>query len=101
LSLDPAMAALTGAQYPQHVVRTFAFSGGNKVAVYEGTIRIPFTAKLKPNAQAIRATLNYQACNDRVCLPPKKAEVEFSTAATGGAPAATAGGAVTPLTAAP
>lgn len=105
LSLDPATAELTGAQYPPHIVRTFAFSGDNKVAVYEGTIRIPFTAKLKPNAKAIRATLNYQACNDRVCLPPKKAEVEFLAVASGAAaPAAapTAGSTTfTPLTAAP
>jgi len=42
-------------------------------AVYTGTIQIPFTAKLQAGATEIRATLHYQACNDKVCLPPRDA----------------------------
>ncbi|MCU1348126.1 MAG: Thiol:disulfide interchange protein DsbD, partial [Acidobacteria bacterium] len=56
LTLDPATAELTGAQYPAHRLQAFAFTNGSQLAVYEGTIRIPFTAKLKPGAQAIKAT---------------------------------------------
>ncbi|MGZ7040874.1 MAG: hypothetical protein ACXVH7_03690, partial [Thermoanaerobaculia bacterium] len=50
LTLDSATAELTAAQYPQHELKAFGFSGGSKLAVYEGTIQIPFTAKLKPGA---------------------------------------------------
>jgi thiol:disulfide interchange protein DsbD len=66
-------AQLTGVQYPQHILRGFTFSGGKELAVYEGTIRIPFTAKLASGATSITAKLHYQACNDKVCLPPRNA----------------------------
>jgi thiol:disulfide interchange protein DsbD len=99
LTFDPATAELTGSQFPPHTLRSFSFSGDKQVAVYEGTIRIPFTAMLKPGAAQIRGTVNYQACNDRVCLPPKKAEVVIST--TPAAAAAAPTGAFTPLSAAP
>lgn len=71
LKLDPATADLVSAEYPAHVVRSFTFSGGNKLAVYEGTIAIKFAAKLKNGAKEIRARIHYQACNDKVCLPPR------------------------------
>jgi thiol:disulfide interchange protein DsbD len=102
LSLDPATAELVSAEYPAHTVRSFTFSAGTKLAVYEGTIRIPFTAKLKPGANEIKASLRYQACNDQVCLPPKNAEATFGTAVTAAATSAPpAAGSFTPLSAAP
>jgi thiol:disulfide interchange protein DsbD len=90
ITLDPATAELTGAQYPPHELKNFTFSGGQQVAVYEGTVRIPFTAKVK--GEKIAASLKYQACNDNVCLPPKTITAEFSAAAVATAavtPAAT------------
>ena len=70
LTFDPATAELLKADYPQHTVRDFTFSSDQKqtLAVYEGTIAIPFAAKVK--SSAIKASLRYQACNDSVCLPP-------------------------------
>lgn len=92
LTLDPATAELSGVQYPPHELKNFAFSGGSQVAVYTGTVRIPFTATLKPGATAIRESLRYQACNDSVCLPPKSVEASFSAVpAAGSAPSSTAG----------
>jgi len=76
---------LVDAKFPPHEVKTFTFSSGSQVAVYQGTIQIPFTAKLKPGAKTIHATLHYQSCNDKVCLPPKNASVEFG-AGVGQAP---------------
>ncbi|MEK6375072.1 MAG: cytochrome c biogenesis protein CcdA [Acidobacteriota bacterium] len=73
-------ADLTGVQYPQHILRGFTFSGGKELAVYEGTIQIPFTAKLKSGATSITARLHYQACNDKVCLPPRDATTTFVVA---------------------
>jgi thiol:disulfide interchange protein DsbD len=73
LSLDPATAQLVRADYPQHIVKSFTFSGGDKLAVYEGTIQIPFVARLKDATKELRVSLHYQACNDTVCLPPRDA----------------------------
>src|SRR4051794_7424700 len=58
---------LISAEYPAHTVRSFTFSGDQKLAVFEGTIQIPFTAKLK-TGDTIHGKLHYQACNDNVCL---------------------------------
>jgi thiol:disulfide interchange protein DsbD len=93
LVLDSATAELVSAQYPAHELRTFAFSGDEKIAVYEGAIAIPFAAKLKNNAAAIKASLKYQACNDSVCLPPRTADIDISAAVVAGAatPAPTTG----------
>ncbi len=107
LSLDPASAQLVSAEYPQHVVRTFTFSGDGKLAVYEGTISIPFVAKLTAGASTLRASLHYQACNDSVCLPPKDvaADIALTIVAAGttaAPPVATSPSAgFTPLTSAP
>jgi thioredoxin:protein disulfide reductase len=88
-------ADLTGVQYPPHLMRGFTFSGGKELAVYEGTIRIPFTAKLKSGATSITANLHYQACNDKVCLPPRDATATFGVAVP------VSGTGFTPLSAAP
>src|SRR5258706_9332880 len=89
LKLDPATADLVSAEYPAHVLRTFTFSGTSKLAVYEGRIQINFVARLKNGAKEIRGRLHYQACNDKVCLPPRDLALVVSVAAP-------ASGAVTP-----
>jgi thiol:disulfide interchange protein DsbD len=96
LTFDPATATLTSATYPQHKLQKFSFSGDKEIAVYEATIQIPFKATVK--GDTIRATLRYQACNDRVCLPPNTAVTEISTTAVA-APAPSTG--FIPLSAAP
>src|SRR5207253_6258906 len=106
LTLDPSTADLVAAQYPAHQLVAFAFTNGSKLAVYQGTIQIPFTAKLKPGAQAIKATLRYQACNDHLCLPPKNATADIAlnviaAPAPAAAPTTPNAGAFTPLSAAP
>jgi thiol:disulfide interchange protein DsbD len=93
LEIDPATAELIGQPgYPQHAMKAFEFTGGKELAVYDGTFPIAFRAKLKPGATKIGATLRYQACSDRVCLPPKRATVEIDAskivASTVTAPAA-------------
>ncbi|PYQ30264.1 MAG: hypothetical protein DMF57_15540 [Acidobacteria bacterium] len=83
LSLDPATADLVRADFPPHIVRSFTFSGGTKLAVYEGMIRIPFVAKLKSGASKIGVSLHYQACNDTVCLPPRNATLVIPSVSEG------------------
>src|SRR3954468_6347177 len=101
LSFDDA--DLVSADYPPHTVRSFTFSGGQKLAVFEGTIQIPFTAKLK-TGDTIHGKLHYQACNDTVCLPPRDAEVTIDAKVIASAPPAAppaASSGFTPLSAAP
>jgi len=91
------------AVYPPHTVRAFTFSGGQKLAVYEGTIQIPFTAKLQ-SGDTIKGKLHYQACNDNVCLPPRDAEVTIDANVIAAAPVPAApatSSSFTPLSAAP
>jgi len=99
LSFDDA--DLVTAEFPPHTVRSFTFSGDQKLAVFEGTVQIPFTAKLK-SGDAIHGKLHYQACNDNVCLPPRDAEVtiDAKAIAPSAAPPATSSS-FTPLSAAP
>ena len=61
LKLDPATADLVSAEFPPHILRSFAFTGGSKLAVYEGTITIHFVAKLKSGADKILGRIHYQA----------------------------------------
>lgn len=61
-------------QYPKGIQREFAFTGGKKIAVYEGktTIRITATPakNLKRGEITIRGKVHYQACDERSCYPP-------------------------------
>jgi thiol:disulfide interchange protein DsbD len=91
---------LVSAEYPPHTVRTFTFSGGQKLAVYEGTIQIPFTARLT-SGDTIKGKLHYQACNDTVCLPPRDAEVTIDANAVAPVAAPATSSSFTPLSAAP
>lgn len=100
LSLDAASADLVSAVYPPHTVRSFKFSGDQKLAVYEGTIQISFAAKLK-GSDSIKGKLHYQACNDNVCLPPRDAEVTIDAKTITPAVPATPGAGFTLLSAAP
>jgi thiol:disulfide interchange protein DsbD len=90
-------AELAGAQYPEHKMMAFEFTGGKELAVYDGTIRIPYTAKLAGGKTAYRAIVKYQACSDKICLPPNEASIDVdaskvaaTAAAAPAAPAATA-----------
>ena len=56
LKFDPTTAELLHADFPPHELKDFTFSGGKKLAVYEGTISIPFQARLKSGATASKVT---------------------------------------------
>ena len=98
LELEGAAAAEIS--YPAHAMKAFEFTGGKELAVYDGTIAIPFRATLAPGATSLRAKLRYQACSDRVCLPPATAVADIDIDnVSAAAPAGSA--AFTPLSAAP
>jgi hypothetical protein len=68
--------------YPRGHNRTFAFSD-TPINVYEG--RVPFTfnvtvpATFKGNSVTVRVVVNYQACTNEVCYPPKSKEITLRT----------------------
>jgi len=96
LRLESTALALKSVEYPPHVERTFTFSAGSKLAVYEGTVRIPFKASRLTPSGPVRFILDYQACDDKVCLPPRSAsiEIEFPSGKLIGGDALTTGGSV-------
>ena len=107
LSLDSAAASLIDARYPPHAMKAFEFTGGKSLAVYDGKFVISFRAKLAGAAEKLTATLRYQACSDRVCLPPNTATADIDVVNLKPAPVVAAaapaaqGGGFTPLTEAP
>lgn len=111
LELDAAALESPRITYPAHVMKAFEFTGGKQLAVYDGTVAIRFRGKLKPGAKTIAATLQYQACSDRVCLPPNTATTEIDATRTIAAaapvaspppaPASSSSSSYVPLTAAP
>jgi thiol:disulfide interchange protein DsbD len=75
VTIEPASGiTFANPQYPRGVMREFAFTGGKRIAVYEGkvTIRIGATPakNMKPGRITVRGKVHYQACDERSCYPP-------------------------------
>lgn len=75
-------------EYPAPIRYRFAFAE-DELDVYEGRVRIlaelAVPADAPPGDLAIAATLRYQACDDRQCLPPveRRAEATLQLGAPG------------------
>lgn len=67
-------------QYPPHKLQQFAFTD-EPIAVYDGRVTILAEFELPAGTAAgtvpIRASLRYQACDDKQCLPPVRAEASL------------------------
>ena len=98
LEIDPATAETIDIRYPQHELKSFTFTSGNQLAVYEGTIQVPFKARLLGDLKSLNAKLYYQACDDKVCLPPTSVTTTIDTGTIAAMPSAAE---FTPLSAAP
>ncbi|HVR43923.1 MAG TPA: cytochrome c biogenesis protein CcdA [Thermoanaerobaculia bacterium] len=84
LELDSGGIEIAKIEYPPHVERTFEFAGGDLLAVYEGEIGISFEGtRTLSGVVALVARLKYQACNDRICLPPRVATASVEIGADG------------------
>lgn len=71
----PAGITLQSIQYPPAEELKTSFSGGEKIAVFTGSIRIKAIVSAAPDFKAasrlpVALTLEYQACNDNQCLQP-------------------------------
>ena len=60
--------------YPDPLLKTFSFSEGKPLKVYEGETNLKVTLKArktaKPGKHNLSAKLRVQACDDRVCYAP-------------------------------
>jgi len=71
---------VTSITWPKPSMEKFDFSQ-KPVSVFQGDVKA--TAKLKASADApsglthVTGKLRYQACNDRMCLPPRTLEVKI------------------------
>jgi hypothetical protein len=65
--------------FPKPKMQTFQFAT-KPMSVYEGDIRTTAKLKIPANApagvQTLIGKLRYQACNDRMCLPPRTLEIK-------------------------
>lgn len=74
--------------YPEGTLKSFTFSKTEKLNVYTGTVVLHLKATAPADAalgvQHIPMKLRYQACNDSVCLPPVRQDIDaaFTIAAT-------------------
>lgn len=67
--------------YPKGILRKFKFSE-TALSVYQGRVIFPFTfsvpANLKSNEIRINAMIEFQACNEEVCFPPKRKKITLT-----------------------
>ena len=65
---------LAGVKYPPSEKKEFEFAPGDKIDVYEGSVKIvsrfqvPRTAK--PAKLTLQGKVQYQACDHKACYPP-------------------------------
>ncbi|HEU5022840.1 MAG TPA: protein-disulfide reductase DsbD domain-containing protein [Bryobacteraceae bacterium] len=72
-------AAIT---YPKPQLEEYGFTGGKKISVVTGNFDVVTKFKVPAGAAsglaAETGTLRYQACNDRMCFPPKNVKVNVT-----------------------
>lgn len=82
---DQPGLSIVGIAYPEHKVAKFSFSP-DAMAVYEGKIVLGFAIRadkdITPGDYVIKGMLRYQACNDKMCAPPKNMDVSIPVTVT-------------------
>ena len=69
--------------YPPGQAKVLGSVSKEKVLLYEGEVEI--TARVRPTGNALILQVDYQACNDRVCLAPATLEIPLSVNLDAGA----------------
>jgi len=86
LDVPPGWPAPGEPTYPPGEMQTFGFAPDQPISVYDGEIvivaRLEVPAGVEDGTYPIRATVRYQACDDRMCLAP--VDVERTTGLTVG-----------------
>ena len=80
LTLTSKAVEVTDIEYPKPLMQKFSFSE-KPVSVFEGDFKARAKLKILPNApvgmNALDGKLRYQACNDRMCLPPRTLDLKI------------------------
>lgn len=71
-----------GVDYPAGAMKSFAFTSGKAISVYDDNVRFVARARAPestagPGSGAVEAVLRYQACSDTICLPPVTARASL------------------------
>lgn len=68
-------------EYPKPFQKTFEFSEGKPLKIYEGIVKIPFELRFSKSVPKgnllIKASVRYQACDDKACYPPQRVKSDF------------------------
>lgn len=77
----PSDVMITMVTYPQGEDATFPFAPDQKINVYSGDITINGVVKALSTSGTgtyrVRGALNYQACDNAACYPPKSVPLQF------------------------
>lgn len=69
-------------EYPKPIEKAFEFSEGKPLKIYEGQTLIRFELTLAKDVKegdlTVKATVRYQACDDKACFPPRTVPAEFT-----------------------
>ena len=90
LKLDaPTDILVRKVSYPDGEDRSFPFAPDEKINVYSGdftiTVEVRPLKTVLPTKYAVHGYLNYQACDNAACYPPRKLPVTFEVRVTKGA----------------
>jgi len=81
LTWEPGPLEAVEIIYPPAKMEKFSFSEA-PLSIYDGalevTSRFKKTATAQPGPAVMTGKLRYQACNDKMCLPPKTVEVKLT-----------------------
>jgi len=75
---DGSGVRLDAATYPPGVTYTLPADPSLKLSVYTGELIIQARVVATAGSHAVKATLHFQACDNRVCLPPKSIDVPIN-----------------------
>jgi len=87
LKLDaPTDILVRKVSYPDGEDRSFPFAPDEKINVYSGdfiiTVEVRPLKTVLPTKYAVHGYLNYQACDNAACYPPRKLPVTFEVRIT-------------------
>lgn len=87
LKLDaPTDILVRKVSYPDGEDRSFPFAPDEKINVYSGdftiTVEVRPLKTVLPTKYAVHGYLNYQACDNAACYPPRKLAVTFEVRVT-------------------
>ncbi len=97
LELDQPRGFAVEERWPAPQTRRLRIAN-TPLELYEGQIEVVLRVRVgvdvAPGVYLVRGKLQYQACNDEVCIPPATVELEFPVEVTAGAvgPAVSGGG---------